>query len=303
MIHSATRAFTLPEPVTLPVLDGHIELPSTRIEAFRRDGHIKIESFFTAAEVRSYRPHLNHAIDEALQDRRLVAEGIVEAGNGWKYVKNVWSLSDITRRFVTSLRLGALAADLMGCSSVRLFRDQSYYKEPGGSCTPWHQDASFIPLDTNACVAIWIPLVCISRAMAPMDYATGSHRAGSFLGVCGTADAEMDAFEAGLRTQGYSIANYDSFEVGDIAVHFAATMHGSRVNRSSQRREVLVIACYPDGTRVSGDLPASDAGPDMERFINLARAKNREMVMPGLVPGDIAEGDALPLIYRRDEQP
>lgn len=283
----------------LPPLDGRVELSPEALRAFRRDGHIRVPGFFTADEIEAYRPHLNRAIDQAVSDPRLTAAGMVDAAKGWKYVKNVWSLCDAAHRLVMSPRLGMLAADLMGCSAVRLFRDQSYYKEPGGSCTPWHQDASFIPLETNVSIAIWIPLVPVSPEMAPMDYATGSHHANNFLGASGVEDAEMDAFETVLRAKGFPVANYASFEVGDVAVHYAATMHSSRKNRSDRRREVLVAAYYPDGTRVAGDLPTSQQGSETEKFINFARTKNREMVMPGLVPGDLAEGPALPLVYRR----
>jgi hypothetical protein len=280
----------------LPALDGRHTLSPTLIAAFRRDGHARIPGVFTAAEIAAYQPVLNRAIEEAIHDDGLIAQGMVDVGNGWKYVKNVWALSEATRRFVTSPRLGSIAAALLDAGAVRLFRDQSYYKEPGGGCTPWHQDSSYIPLDAES-LSIWIPLSRITPDMAPMDYASRSHHQRVSLGTCGAGEEEMDAFEARLRANGFAIANYQTFEAGDVAVHSTATMHGSRTNRSSKQREVLVAAYFPDGARVAGDLPVAEAST-ADVYLNLARTKNREMVMPGLQPGDLAAGPDLPLVYR-----
>jgi ectoine hydroxylase-related dioxygenase (phytanoyl-CoA dioxygenase family) len=286
---------------SLPPLTERVALPAATIEAFRKDGHVKIAGAFTAAEIEAYRPHLNRAIDDAMRDERLIAERVVDVGRGWKFVKNVWSLTEVTRRFIASARLGSIAAALLGVPAVRLFRDQSYYKMPGGGCTPWHQDSSFIPLDAES-LSIWIPLTRVTPDMAPMDYATGSHRIGTFFGTSGAGDEEMDAFENGLRAKGFAIANYDSFDVGDVAAHYTATMHGSRANRSHVQREVLVAAYFPDGTRVGGNVPvAADASP-AEQYVNTVRAENREMVMAGLAPGDLAAGPDLPLVYREPAQ-
>ena len=50
----------------------------------------------------------------------------------------------------------------MQVEAVRLFRDQSYFKGPDGANTPWHQDAYFMPLDSEKILTMWIPLTDIT---------------------------------------------------------------------------------------------------------------------------------------------
>lgn len=283
----------------LPSLAGRHEVTEEMIAAFRRDGHLEIRAFFTPEEIAAYRPHLDRAIDAAIRDERLIAAGSVDVGRGWKYVKDVWALNDVTRQFLVNERVGRLAADLLGCDAVRLFRDQSYYKEPGGGCTPWHQDAPFIPLDAPEVVAVWIPLAAITPDMAPMDYVTGSHRSMDFFCPSGVDDEDMSAYEARLRARGFAIANYGSFAPGDIAVHYASTVHSSRVNRSALQREVIVGAYFADGARVAGDIRLPAEGAIYEEHVNRMRADNVQRTMNGLRPGDIAAGPNLPLVWKR----
>jgi len=287
-------------PEELPPLEGRFAVTPERVAALRRDGHLKLDGFFTPAEIDAYRPHLARAIDEATRDERLLAEGTVDVGRGWKYVKNVWALNGITHRFLINERIGRLAADLLGVDAVRMFRDQSYYKAPGGGCTPWHQDAPFIPIDAPEVLAIWIPLARITPEMAPMDYVTGSHRSGEFLGASGIEESDMAEYASRMRARGFAIANYGSFECGDVAVHYASTAHGSRVNRSESQREVLVGAYFPDGARVAGDVHLPAEAKDFEEHANRIRAENIARAMPGLRPGDLAAGPNLPLVYRRE---
>jgi len=284
---------------SLPALESLYEIPASAVEAFRRDGHVKLQGALTAAEITAYRPHLNAVIDACVADDGLVARGLVDVGAGWKYVKNIWAQSPVSRRFVTSRRLGRIAADLMGVDAVRLFRDQSYYKEPGGGSTPWHQDMRFIPLETDQIVSIWIPISRVSPDMAPMDYASGSHRASRLLGISGPEEEDMGEFEREMAARGFPIANHGTFEPGDVAVHHANVMHGSRANASTRQREVIVAAYFPDGTPISGDLALGAEPSPMDAYTNVIRAQNREIAMGGLRPGDVARGPALPLVYSR----
>ena len=66
---------------TLPALDGRVALAQSTIEAFRRDGHVKIPSVFTADEIEAYRPHLSRAIDAAIRDERLRSLGSEETSD------------------------------------------------------------------------------------------------------------------------------------------------------------------------------------------------------------------------------
>ncbi len=59
---------------------------------------------------------------------------------------------------MTSRRLGAVAAQLLGEKRVRLYQDCVFLKEPGFTPTNWHSDLPLSPLDTNSFLTAWIPL-------------------------------------------------------------------------------------------------------------------------------------------------
>ncbi|WP_395850718.1 phytanoyl-CoA dioxygenase family protein [Cystobacter fuscus] len=267
-------------------------------EAFHEKGHIKLRGVLSPEELAAYRPHLNRVVEQHSGESHAMERKVAGAGKNWKFVNNLWSLDEIARRFILNRRFARLAADLMGVDGVRLFRDQSYFKGPGGANTPWHQDSRFMPLDTDKSLTLWIPLTSITPDMAPMGYVTGSHRAG-YLGTSNGDDASMDRFEAELGDKGFPIANYGNFEAGDIAVHWASTLHSSRTNTSPLLREILVIVYFADGARVSAEKPLTKGAHPSEFYANIIQRENRATSLPGLKPGELAEGPMTPLVYSR----
>jgi len=47
---------------------------------------------------------------------------------------------------------------LLDTQGVRMWHDQSLYKEPSGGFTPWHADQQYWPMASGLCVTAWIPL-------------------------------------------------------------------------------------------------------------------------------------------------
>jgi Phytanoyl-CoA dioxygenase (PhyH) len=285
---------------TLPDLDDHYVPPPDAVESFRRDGHIKLSGVLTPEELEAYRVHISRAVLESPEEHHAMEQRVAGSGKKWMFVNNLWTLDRAARRFVLSRRFGRIAAELMGVAAVRLFRDQSYFKDAGGANTPWHQDAYFMPLDTEHVVTFWIPLTDITLDMAPMSYVTGSHRAG-YLGTSNGDDASMDRFENHLRAGGYRISNYEVFAPGEIAVHAGMTLHASRANISPRMREVLVLVYFGDGARLALDPPMRPDMPPQEAFAAIIRRQNRKTSLPGLAAGEPAIGDMTPLVYRRAE--
>jgi ectoine hydroxylase-related dioxygenase (phytanoyl-CoA dioxygenase family) len=282
----------------LPPLEEKYELSAETIEAFRRDGHVKLRGVMTPEEVAAYRPHLKRVVESHSADTHSMERKVAGSGKNWMFVNNLWTMDDVTRRFIQNQRLARLAADLLGVEGVRLFRDQSYFKGPGGSNTPWHQDARFMPLDTDKIITLWVPLTAITPAMAPMHYVTGSHKA-EYLGTSNGDDASMDSFEEELRGKGFQIANYGHFDVGDIAAHWASTLHSSRTNEAPVLREIVVIVYFADGARVAPEKPLVKGAPPSEFYANIIQRENRATSLPGLKPGDLAAGAMTPLVYSR----
>jgi len=282
----------------LPDIDGSYALSPAQVEDFRHDGHIKLRGVLTPEEVEAYRPHLKRVVEEHGADTHAMEQKVAGSGKNWKFVNNLWMLDEAARQFMLSRRLGRLAADLLGVEAVRLFRDQSYFKGTNGANTPWHQDAYFMPLDTEKILTMWIPLTDITPDLAPMNYVTGSNRAG-YMGTSTGDDTSMDRFEEEVRAKGFEVFNYQTFERGDVAVHSAWTLHSSRSNTSAREREALVIVYFADGARLVEDAPLPPGAPPQEFYAKLIRRQNRATSLPGIQPGGLADGAMTPLVYSR----
>jgi ectoine hydroxylase-related dioxygenase (phytanoyl-CoA dioxygenase family) len=279
----------------LPSLEEKHELPEELLETFGRDGHVKLRGVLSPAELEAYRPHLKRVVESHSAETHAMERKVAGNGKNWMFVNNLWMRDELTRHFIQNRRLARLAAELLGVEGVRLFRDQSYFKGPGGSNTPWHQDSRFMPLDTDKIITFWVPLTAITPAMAPMGYVTGSHRAG-YQGTSNGDDASMDRFEEELRGKGFQIANYGCFDAGDIAAHWASTLHSSRTNNAPILREIIVIVYFADGARVAPEKPLAKTAPPSEFYANIIQRENRTTSLPGLKPGELAAGPMTPLV-------
>jgi hypothetical protein len=257
---------------SLPEIGGTRLIEADEIAVFRRDGHVKIPHALDAEIVAAYRPH----IVEAVYAGRAPNTGVN---------LNLWTRSEVLRPFVLSTRLARIAADLLGVDAVRLLRDEPFFKTPGGIGTPWHQDAPFLPLDTKNIVTLWIPLMKLRAEHAPVHYVTGSHHGGP-QGFSMPTEEAMAEFEARILADGFSIDCYGTFEVGDVAAHHGWTLHGAPTNRSTERREALIIIYFADGARIV-DVPGESGVPTLAELL------------PGAKPGDLAASELTPLVYDR----
>jgi hypothetical protein len=255
----------------LPEIAGACAIPPEVVEAFARDGHVKLEGVLDRDTIAAYQPHIARAVHEG----RATNSGVN---------LNLWTRDEAVRRFVLNPHLGSIAAQLLGVDAVRVFRDEPYFNKPGGPGTPWHQDAHFLPLDTDRILTIWIPLMDLEPLHAPMSYVSGSHRAGS-LGFSASGDDAMDRFEAAMRAKGFNLATYGHFAAGDVAVHHGGTLHSARTNHSHETREVLIIIYFADGARVI-EPPRAPGVPTLSDLL------------PSAQPGDLAASDLTPLVFR-----
>ena len=278
-------------------LDSVYTLTSEQIRDFRRDGHLLLRGVLTPVEIIAYRPTIVHAVMNNDREQQPMEKAVSGHSHKWKFVENLWRLDSVVQLFVLAQRFGKIAADLLEADTVRLFRDQSYFKEPGGGNTPWHQDSYFLPLDTSQTITLWIALSDVSPEMAPMTFVTGSHRRG-YLGTSTPLDQAMDEFEQSLIEKGFELMNYGAMVAGDVSVHAGWTLHSSRMNVSDRTREALVIVYYADGARVRMP-PVPDNALPQEQFAAVIRQNNLSTSLPGLKPGDLAKTDMNPIAYQR----
>lgn len=308
VVHEATEARG---PQTAARVEGRAEPPqpfesdyelsAPQVEHFRRKGHVLLRAVATPSEIAEFAPAIREAVYGHGPRRHSMERAVGGDEQGWRFINNLWRLDEAARRLVVGRRFGKLAADLLGVNGVRLFRDQSFFKMPGGGSTPWHQDSYYIPLDTDRLITMWIALAPVTTGMALMSFVDSPPG----LGYAGTSlpdDDSMDDFERGMSRRGLGLTCYGALGAGDATFHHGWTPHASRTNLSDAERQAMVVVYFADGARVSLPEVSADA-PAQEAFAAVIREQNLRESLPGLGPGDLADTEMTPVVYERGDDP
>lgn len=140
--------------------------------------------------------------------------------------------------------------DLIG-SHFGLWGSVLFIKEPQSShFVSWHQDATYMGVEPHDFVTPWLALTPSNPEMGCMSMIPGSH-----LDPIHRHDETFH--EDNILTRGQQIGDVDETQAvdlilqpGQMSFHHARTIHGSRPNRSTQRRAGYAIQAYaPAGTR------------------------------------------------------
>jgi ectoine hydroxylase-related dioxygenase (phytanoyl-CoA dioxygenase family) len=234
------------------------------------------------SEVDAYRPTIDRATESFRRDRRPLEERGTY-GKAFIQTTNLWNHDPAVARFTLARRFGRVAAQLMGVRGVRLYHDQALYKEPGGGPTPWHQDQTYWPLDTDHTITMWMPLVDVPAGEGELRFVSGSHRARD-LGLPGIGTHSQNYFDALIDERGWHIAPNGPMRAGDASFHAGWTIHGAFGNATDRMRNVMTIIYFADGTRVL------EPRHETQKF-DLAAW------LPGCAPGDLAVTELNPLIW------
>ncbi len=267
---------------SLPALADSYSLSENQITAYQSNGHILLRNLAALEEIAVYRKVINGAVDRYNTETRKLEERDTY-GKAFLQIFNLWEKDEAVRRFVLAKRFARVAAELMGCESVRIYHDQALYKEPGGGFTPWHQDQYYWPLDTDQTITMWMPLVDLTEEMGIMKFASGSHTNG-YIDKLGISDASQNFLENYIKEKNFPIATTSGMKAGDATFHAGWTLHGAPGNQSSRMREVMTIIYFANGTRVME--------PD-----NKNRELDIERWLPGTKPGDLAASPLNPVAY------
>jgi ectoine hydroxylase-related dioxygenase (phytanoyl-CoA dioxygenase family) len=266
-------------------LDTTIDVDATTITGFVRDGHAVVRGLASPEEVARYSPAIRSATRALSGDERPLAERDTY-GKAFIQSMNLWTVDPEVREFVFARRFAKVAADLLGVGGVRLYHDQSLFKEPGGGITPWHQDQVYWPLDTDRTVTMWMPLVDIPASVGSVVFASGSHRRGD-LGGSAIGDDSQRYFDELVKHEGYDLVAYAPMRAGDATFHTGWTLHGAPANETSTMRSVMTIIYFADGTRV-GPVDSPMRRDDNEKWLG------------SLPAGSPASSPLNPLLWSRD---
>ncbi len=182
----------------------------------------------------------------------------------------VWSKFDGYRALVEESPMAAIAAQLMGSDTARIFHDHVLVKEPGNSVvTPWHQDKPYYLVTGDQTVSFWIPLDPVPRERT-IEYIAGSHKSGKlykpkrFDGTDLYANdnsepvPDVDANRSDFTILGWDVAP------GDAVAFDFGTLHGAPANSSTQRRRVISFRWVGDDARfIERPGKTSPAFPDL----------------------------------------
>ena len=250
------------------------------IDAYERDGFVKIKNVFDAQTLAYYREHISREV--VLRNTNV---GPIDARTTYQkaflQVTNLWLTNDVAREFVFSKRLASLAAQLLQVERVRLYHDQALYKEPGGGITPWHADQFYWPLSSDKTITAWVPLQATPLEMGPLAFAAGSQRM-SFGRDLEISDESERSLRKALESGRFKEVN-EPFELGEVSFHSGWTFHHTGANTSDSPRAVMTVIYMEDGIRLI----------EPERKWHYA---DWEAFMPGVQPGEIVDSPLNPVL-------
>jgi ectoine hydroxylase-related dioxygenase (phytanoyl-CoA dioxygenase family) len=262
-------------------LDSAYALDDRCVEGFREQGFVRLGQVLSSEMLAAYGPEISRLTLELTREKRPLAERGTYA-QAFLQVTNLWQRSELVREFVFGKRLARLAAQLLGTRAVRLYHDQSLYKEPGGGITPAHADQFYWPLASDRTVTAWIPLQDVTEEMGPLGFYAGSHRCdyGRDLHI---SDESEQLIRAHLEGLDYPFV-IEPFAARDVSFHLGWTFHRALANRSVAPRSVMTVIYM-------------DADMRLASPTNVAQEVDARTWCPGIAFGEPAASALNPVLY------
>ncbi|MFY7854927.1 MAG: phytanoyl-CoA dioxygenase family protein, partial [Rubrivivax sp.] len=226
------------EPQDAIDIDSAYPLQPEQIAAFRHNGYIKLKQVLSPAALAHYGREITRLTIE-LNTQHLPLEQRSTYDRAFLQVMNLWEQSPMVGRFVMGQRLARIAAQLLEVRGVRLYHDQSLYKEPGGGITPAHADQYYWPLSTDRTITAWIPLQAVPAEMGPLGFYGGSQGVsfGRDLGISDESEAQITA---NMARHGFAF-DATPFDLGEVSFHLGWTFHKAGANTSANPRSVMTV--------------------------------------------------------------
>ena len=208
-------------------------LSEDQIDAYHRDGFLSPFTLFSPDEAAAIRDEL-----EAAEARW--PEAFDGAGRNNAHL-NLTFLDEI----VHNTRLIDAVEDLIG-PNILAYGSVLFIKEPQDEgFVSWHQDCRYMGLEPHSsAVSAWIALTASNAENGCMSMIPGSHKHG--------VAEHADTFgKDNILTRGQTIEGVDEsravdlvLEPGQMSFHHMRTVHGSKPNRSKDRRIGFTIQPY-----------------------------------------------------------
>lgn len=271
-------AETSPFPMNSPY-----RLAPSQLEFYAKNRFIKLKQVLSEEEVRFYNQLISAKVEELNVEKRPLNERDTY-GKAFLQITNLWQRDEQIKQFVFSERLAAIAADLMGVDSVRLYHDQALFKEAGGGYTPWHADQYYWPLASDFSVTAWIPLQNTPLEMGALEFSAGSHQLSSGRDLAISDDSEEAINEALLKNRFKHVV--EPFDIGEVSFHAGWTFHRASPNQTDQTRKVMCII-YLDG-----EMKLAEPANEHQQL-------DRDVWCPGIEVGEVINSPLNPILFKR----
>ena len=264
-------------------LDTPYVLQPAQVAQFRRDGYIKLKSVLSPQTLAEYGRDITRLTVELNTQQRPLEERSTY-DRAFLQVMNLWEQSPRVGRFVMGRRLGRLAAELLEVQGVRLYHDQSLYKEPGGGITPAHADQYYWPLASDRTITAWIPLQPVPTEMGPLGFYARSQSVsfGRDLGISDESEAQISA---NMAQHGFE-CDSGAFDLGEVSFHLGWTFHKAGPNTSDRPRSVMTIIYM-------------DADMRLAPALSPIQANDRDQWCPGALEGEVIDTRKNPVVWAR----
>jgi ectoine hydroxylase-related dioxygenase (phytanoyl-CoA dioxygenase family) len=262
-------------------IESPYPLAREQIGFFRSNGFIRLKGVFSPETLAHFGPEITRlTIALNTQVRPLAERSTYD--RAFLQVMNLWERSALVRQFVLGKRLGRIAAELLEVAGVRVYHDQSLYKEPGGGITPAHADQYYWPLASDRTITAWIPLQAVPQDMGPLAFYARSQTM-EFGRDLPISDESERAISARMEAGGFRMAD-GPFELGEVSFHSGWTFHRAGANRSAHPRSVMTVIYMDQQMRL------------MEP-VNHMQRNDWAQWCPGAVPGEVIRTVRNPLVY------
>lgn len=176
---------------------------------------------------------------------------------------------------------------ISGWNSISLLHAYLFYKAPRGGVTPWHQDASYLPIRGKA-ITIWIPLMELPEPNG-MVFANGSQKLSINWEAIGKA-----GIHSYFTERGCSFELVSSLSPGDVDIHDSYVVHCGTDNFMANTRRVVAIAYLSGNDIYDPDYFDQRLDPNSGELV--MRSELSQAYFRGLRPGAKVSA-ALPTLY------
>lgn len=240
------------------------EITDEEVATFERDGVVFLPGMFDADWI----GRMSEGFEAAIRDLGPFGRDYNPEGESGAFYMDLgmWKRHEAFRAFATESPAAALAARMMRSSTVHLYDDQLFVKEPGTNYpTPFHQDWTYFHFDGWQICGIWFTVDEVDAETSALGYVRGSHKWNrSFKPIPIGGNRSNDLYAAKpsgaddvlemlpdieANPDAYDLVYFD-YKPGDCSVHHIRTIHGAKGNPSGTRRRRAVTArfCGDDAT-------------------------------------------------------